>query len=104
MSDAPETTTHKGRPPNASAIGQFDQLPDAAFVRVHTVADLFAISPSNVWRWVKAGRLPAPLKLSEQTTAWRVGDLREALAKASTTGAGGHPPPARTWPSRPSRR
>ena len=62
------------------ALRDFDNLPDAAFIRLPTVAALFATSPPNVWKWVKAGRIPAPVKLAPQTTAWRVGQVREALA------------------------
>ena len=62
----------------------FDHLPDSAFVRLPTVATLWATSPSNVWRKVKAGQIPQPVKLGPQTTAWRVGDLRAALAALAT--------------------
>ena len=62
------------------ALSSFDQLPESAYVRLPTVAALFATSQSNVWRWVKGGRIPAPMKLGPQTTAWRVGELRRALA------------------------
>lgn len=66
-------------PPTApSALVHFDTLPDSAFVRLPVVAGLRGISTATVWRWVKAGRLPAPLRLSPGVTAWRVGDLRRA--------------------------
>jgi len=58
----------------------FDRLPDSAFVRLPTVATLWATHPATVWRKVKAGQIPQPVKLGPQTTAWRVGDLRAALA------------------------
>jgi predicted DNA-binding transcriptional regulator AlpA len=61
-----------------AALASFDQLPDAAHVRLPVVAALKGISPATCWRWVKAGRLPAPVKLSPGVTAWRVGDLRRA--------------------------
>lgn len=62
-----------------AALASFDTLPDAAHVRLPTVASLFATSPSNVWRWVKSGLIPAPKKLGPQTTVWNVGELRRAL-------------------------
>jgi len=35
------------------------------------VAVLFGgLSQSSVWRWVKSGRLPKPVKLSGGTTRW----------------------------------
>jgi len=63
-----------------ASLAQFDQLPDSAHVRLPVVAALHGISAPTVWRWVKSGRLPAPLKLGPNTTAWRVGDLRRAEA------------------------
>lgn len=65
------------------ALTDFDRLPDSAFVRLGTVAALFATSAPNVWKWVKVGKLPAPVKLGPQTTAWQVGALRAALAALS---------------------
>lgn len=76
----------KGRRAKPSAIGQFDTLPDSAFVRLPTVADLIDSSGATVWRWVKAGRLPAPKKLGPQSVAWNVGELRRAMAAQMIAG------------------
>lgn len=65
------------------ALMAFDSLPDSSFVRLPVVRGLFACSPITVWRRVKAGTLPKPVKLSARVTAWRVGDLREVLRKAA---------------------
>lgn len=65
-----------------AALAQFDSLPDSAHVRLPIVAALNGISAPTVWRWVKTGRLPQPSKLGPNTTGWRVGDLRRALAGA----------------------
>lgn len=72
----------KPRLPSASipdALRNFPFLPDDGYVRLPVVAALFACSPATVWRRAKAQVLPAPRKLSERITAWRVGDLRKAL-------------------------
>lgn len=61
-----------------AALTAFDELPDAAHVRVPTVARLCGISTVTVWRWARDGRIPAPVKRGG-VTAWRVGDLRQAL-------------------------
>lgn len=79
------TTTQKPEPASAppaidTALSGFDALPAAAFVRLPTVAALFATSPSNVWRWTKTGLIPSPRKLGPQSTVWNVGELRLALA------------------------
>lgn len=65
----------------ADALIQFDTRPAASFVRLPVVCSLFACSPATAWRWVKSGKIPSPVKLSERVTAWRVGDLRAALAQ-----------------------
>lgn len=66
----------------APQLAQFDTLPMSAHVRLPTVSALHGIGPATVWRWVKAGRLPAPVKLGPNVTAWRVCDLRRSMAQA----------------------
>ncbi len=65
-------------------LTHFDQLPDAAHVRLPVVAGLYACSHSNVWRNTKKGLIPSPRKLTENVSAWNVGDLRAALAQRSS--------------------
>lgn len=64
----------------AAALAEFDRLPDAAYVRLPVVMALFACSDETVRRRVKAGAIPAPVKLGPRSTAWKVGELRRALA------------------------
>ena len=64
------------------ALQNFDLLPDSASVRLPTVQALYACSPATIWRGVKAGRIPAPRKLSPRCTCWNVSELRHALAAA----------------------
>jgi prophage regulatory protein len=62
----------------------FDLLSDAGYVREaqlvqsarNPVAPL-PFSAPTLWRKVKAGTFPTPIKLSSRVTAWRVGDIRE---------------------------
>jgi prophage regulatory protein len=63
-----------------SALAHFDSLPDSAHVRLPIVAAWRGTSPATVWRHVKAGLLPAPVKLGPKTTAWRVGSLRRCVS------------------------
>lgn len=63
----------------------FDALPDSAFIREsqmvqspkrpNTPAPL-PFSAPTLWRKVKAGTFPKPIKLSERVTAWQVGAVR----------------------------
>jgi predicted DNA-binding transcriptional regulator AlpA len=62
-----------------TALRNFHELPDDAYVRQPVVEGLFGISPSTVWRRVKDGGLPRPRRLSSRMTIWNVGELRRAL-------------------------
>lgn len=63
----------------------FDALPDSALIREaqlvqspkrpDTPAPL-PFSAPTLWRKVKAGTFPKPVKLSERITAWNVGAVR----------------------------
>lgn len=64
-------------------LAAFDTMPDSALVRVPVVRGLCGCSDASVWRRVKAGTLPKPVKLSPRITAWRVGELREVLKRAA---------------------
>jgi predicted DNA-binding transcriptional regulator AlpA len=61
------------------ALKHFDELPDSAHVRQPVVEGLYGISAATVWRHVKQGRIPAPIRFSGRVTAWNVGALRRAL-------------------------
>ena len=65
-------------------LENYDLLPDSAHVRLPVVAGLLGCSKSTIWRNVRAGNLPQPVKLTPSVTGWRVGDLRAALAQRSS--------------------
>lgn len=65
----------------ASLPKHFDDLPPSAQVPARTLATLLDVSEVTVWRWAKAGKLPAPRKLGSNTTRFNVGEVREAIAK-----------------------
>ena len=69
-------------------IPSFDRLPDSAFIRESQLIQSpkrpdssapLPFSAPTLWRKVKAGTFPAPCKLSERVTAWRVQDVRQWL-------------------------
>lgn len=41
---------------------------------------LLPASPATIWRKVKAGTFPKPVKLGERITAWHMGDIEAWLA------------------------
>lgn len=68
-----------------SPITSFDSLPDSAFIREAQLVQSpkrptstapLPISAPTLWRKVKEGSFPKPVKLSARVTAWRVGDVR----------------------------
>ena len=53
-------------------------LPKTGFVRQsQLIPHLIPVSSSTLWRMVKNGSFPKPIKLSARTSAWRVEDVRE---------------------------
>jgi prophage regulatory protein len=64
-------------------VARFDTLPDEAHLRVRHVAAIMNCSVATVWRARRAGRIPAPYRLTAGLVAWRVGDLRKAWRSAA---------------------
>jgi prophage regulatory protein len=67
----------------------FDALADTAFIRESqlvqspkrpTAPAPLPFSAPTLWRKVKGGTFPAPVRLSERVTAWKVGDVRAWIA------------------------
>ena len=59
----------------------FSILSDEALLRQPKLFELGVapFSSSTLWRKVKSKEFPAPIKVSPQITAWRVGDIRQWL-------------------------
>ena len=91
----PKTPIASSIPAQKATIHQsvFDALPDSAYIResqlVHspkrpdTPAPL-PFSAPTLWRKVKAGTFPKPIKLSERVTAWNVGTVRAWMTAQAT--------------------
>lgn len=74
---------------NESEAGK---LPEVGFVRARQLVycpasggkperrGILSISKTTLWKLVKLGKFPKPVKLSEGVTAWRVEDVRAYLA------------------------
>lgn len=56
-------------------------LPDTGFVRLPQVLSVYPVSRSTWWAGVKSGKYPKPVKLGENTTAWRAEDIRALIAQ-----------------------
>lgn len=66
------------------ALKHFDSLPDSANVKAPVICGLLDCSNATVWRRVKDGGLPQPIRLGRMTF-WNVGQLRKALASLQGT-------------------
>ena len=58
----------------------FDTRPDTGFIRQSHVLEVVPFSAATLWRMVRAGTFPAPVKLSTRVTAWKCSDVREWIA------------------------
>jgi prophage regulatory protein len=70
-------------------------LPATGYMRQsQLVPIIFPFSPATLWRKVKDGTFPKPIKLAPRITAWRVEDIRELLYRGVWVDPN-HPGPAR---------
>ncbi|GGP18152.1 helix-turn-helix transcriptional regulator [Silvimonas iriomotensis] len=68
-------------------------LPETGFVRLPVLIGdtrtgrpgLLPFSEATLWRMVRAGSFPCPVKLSERITAWKVEDIRQWLKEFNQT-------------------
>ena len=70
---------------------QTHQLPEIGYLRIWQIIGnpksnppipaLIPVSRSTFLNWVKTGKAPAPCKLSERTSAWRVEQIRSFLVE-----------------------
>lgn len=60
------------------------ELPATGFIRQsQLIPAIVPFSSATLWRKVKAGTFPAPVKLSERVTAWHVQSIREWMEGVS---------------------
>lgn len=57
-------------------------LPATGYVRQsQLIPHIIPFSATTLWRKVKAGDFPKPVKLSQRVTAWRAEDVRAWMEK-----------------------
>jgi prophage regulatory protein len=59
------------------------KIPETGFVRLPTILSVIPVCRATWWNGVKSGRFPKPIKLSANTSAWKVEDIHELIAKLS---------------------
>jgi predicted DNA-binding transcriptional regulator AlpA len=60
-------------------LQNFSYLPDESLVRLPILMALYGLSKASIYRFIKDGIIPAPIKLSSRTSVWNVGDIRKNL-------------------------
>jgi prophage regulatory protein len=64
---------------NHNSLGS---LPESGYVRQsQLIPSIFPFSSATLWRKVKAGTFPKPIKLGPRITAWRVEDIRDLIER-----------------------
>lgn len=63
--------------------GRIADLPDDALLRSSEVEKLLGVSRVTIWRMVRRGEFPKPLKLTAGHAAWRLSEVRAHIAKAA---------------------
>jgi len=58
----------------------YSSLPAEAVVRLPDVLALVGLSRASVYAKVAEHRFPAPIKLTQHASGWRMGDIRAWLA------------------------
>ena len=53
---------------------------NASYIRINQLIQSLPISKASIWRKVKQGTFPAPVKLSVGITAWHMADIESWLA------------------------
>ena len=71
--------THSSKSSRRPPI-DFDSLPDFALMREREILPLLPWSAPTLWRRVKSGDFPQPVRLEGRITAWRWGEVRKWLA------------------------
>lgn len=75
-------TTNDPKSPKKSRVTYRPQpLPKSGLVRLPSILAVFPISRTGLYNKIAAGEFPSPVKLGPRTSAWRVEEVREVLAK-----------------------
>ena len=52
-------------------------MSEKKLLRLPQVMELTAAARSTIWKWVKEGEFPQPVKLSPRVTVWRLSEIEE---------------------------
>lgn len=44
------------------------------------LSERYSVSRATIWRWVKEGHFPAPIKIAANSTRWKLSDIEQMEA------------------------
>ena len=44
------------------------------------LANYFDVSRATIWRWVKTGKLPQPVRITPGCSRWRLSEVKERMS------------------------
>lgn len=47
------------------------------FLSVKELSARYGVTPVSIWRWVREGKFPAPVKLSGNATRWQIASIEQ---------------------------
>ncbi len=59
---------------------KLENLPTSGLIRMAQLVKFLPISKNTIWRLSKLGKFPKPVKLTENTTAWKCEEVHAWLA------------------------
>ena len=75
----PPLKSYRDMPNNPNPLGA---LPEVGYIRQsQLIPAIFPFSSATLWRKVKSGTFPQPVKLGPRITAWRVEDIRSLIER-----------------------
>lgn len=54
------------------------------FLRINDLANELNVSKTTIWRWRVAGKLPAPISLSERVVGWQRNTIEKWIDEQKT--------------------
>jgi len=78
-----QTNKTKKQRTHTARIQPTDGLSDEALIRLPTVCALTGLAPSTIWRKIKEGKFPSPVRhpSSNRIAVWQFGAVRRHLAE-----------------------
>lgn len=56
---------------NEDTLHERERCRSISMVRRKELAKRLSISPATLWRWVRSGHFPRPIRLGENSVGWR---------------------------------